>query len=234
MPEDGVNAARPSGGQPASADEPRHFAACRASPFPDLPNLSALVGGTCGTVDPVTPKNPHVSGWAPDFLPARSQFDRHVDRLRSLVGGQVSDAWVVWNLENDDWFADLPVVLQMKHGAQLEVCWEKFDELSITWGTIDVSVRPRAWVEWPLEWRPRALPVLASVEGATVQDLAVSSFLFKTQNMDHPHNVSAVWLTTGLWIGTESGGLHIFNALDENGVSSQLPPRDNEHDWRTI
>lgn len=45
----------------------------------------------------------------------------------------------------------MPIVLRLDHGPQLEVCWEKFDDLSITWDTIDVTVKPRAWVEWPLE-----------------------------------------------------------------------------------
>jgi hypothetical protein len=188
----------------------------------------------CGTVDAVTPTDPHVSSWVPNFLPAGSQFARQADRLRSLVGDQVAEAWVVWNLEHDDWFADLPVVLQMKRGPQLEVCWEKFDDLSITWDTIDVTVTPKAWVEWPLEWRSGAPPELGSVVFATVQDLAISSCLLTTQNVDHPHDVGAVWLTTGLWIGTESGGVHILNALDENGLSAQPPPRDDEHEWRSL
>ena len=54
--------------------------------------MSALVHATCGTVDAVTPKDPHVSGWVPNFLPAGSQFERQADRLRSLVGDQVADA----------------------------------------------------------------------------------------------------------------------------------------------
>lgn len=182
----------------------------------------------------MTPKDPTVSGWVPNFLPADSQLGRHADALRSLVGHQIADAWVVWDLEQDEWFADLPVVLQMKNGPQLEVCWEKFDDLSITWDTIDVTMTPHAWVDWPLEWRHQALPPLASVVGAAVQRVAASSFLFSTQNMDHPHDVSKVWMTTGLWIGTVSGGIHIFNALDENGVSTQPPSRDDGHDWRPI
>lgn len=35
---------------------------------------------------PVTPKDPHVSGWAPAFLPADDQLDRQAARLRSLTG----------------------------------------------------------------------------------------------------------------------------------------------------
>jgi hypothetical protein len=34
---------------------------------------------------------------------------------------------------------------------------------------------------------------------------------------------------TVIGIGTGPGGLHIFNAFDEDGISSQFPPRDDEH-----
>jgi hypothetical protein len=105
----------------------------------------------------VTPKHPQISGWAPDFLPADEQFDRQANRLRSLLGAQVADAWVVWNLEHDAWFADLPVVLQMESGLQVEVCWEKSDDLSITWDTIDVSVKPKALGGIAAQMAPAAL-----------------------------------------------------------------------------
>jgi hypothetical protein len=52
--------------------------------------------------------------------------------------------------------------------------------------------------------------------------------------MEQPYGTSAVWLTTGLWIGTVSGGIHIFNALDENGLDSHPPVRDEQHDWRNV
>ena len=123
----------------------------------------------------MTPKQPNVSGWAPDFLPAEVQFSRSADALRGIVGYQISRTWVVWNLELDEWFADLPVVLQLKAGPQLEVCWEKFDDLSITWNTIDVTTTPRAWVEWPLVWRQAALPALAAVTGDVVRTIAAST-----------------------------------------------------------
>jgi hypothetical protein len=97
-----------------------------------------------------------------------------------------------------------------------------------------VSVTPTAWVPWPLEWRQQPLPPLADVVGSAVNELAVTSSLFKRQDLGHPDQMSAVWLTTGLWIGTVSGGLHIFNALDENGLDSQPPVRDAEHDLRGV
>jgi hypothetical protein len=155
----------------------------------------------------VTPDDPDVSGWLPEFLPADEQFAQQAERLRSLVGSRITGAWIVWNLEDDKWFADLPVVLQFDHLPQLELCWEKFDDLSITWDTVDLTVTPKAWVEWPLEWREQAHPAVASVVGTTVDQISATTSRFVTQNVDHPHEVRAVWLMTGLWLATSRGGL---------------------------
>ena len=149
-------------------------------------------------------------------------------------GRRVAETWTVWDLEHDEWFADLPVVLRLNHGPQLEVCWEKLDDLSVTWNTIDVTVKPRAWVEWPLEWRQAAHPALAAIADATLEQISATSFRLVTGNVADPRDTHAVWLTTGLWLATSHGDLHIFNALDENGLAAQRPSRDTDHDWRHI
>jgi hypothetical protein len=181
----------------------------------------------------VTPKQPRVSGWRPEFLSADKQFDRYSGRLRALVGRSLIEAWTVW-VVGDRWFADLPVVLRFDDGTQLEVCWEKFDDLSITWNTIDVGTTPRAWVTWALEWRRNADEALLSTVGGTVMDIRATAFLFETQNAQDPSDRSAAWLTAGLWLTTDRGDLHIFNALDENGLATERPPQDATHDWRTV
>lgn len=89
----------------------------------------------------------------------KTQLLTHDERLRSLRGRRVADAWIVWNLEADEWYADLPVVAKFEDGLQLEVCWKGLDELSITWNTINIAVTLHIpWPAWPLEWRSQAHP----------------------------------------------------------------------------
>lgn len=92
-----------------------------------------------------------ISGWVPDWGSAATQLASHGPRLRSLRGRRVVQTWIVWILDSDCWFADLPVVVVFDDGSQLEVCWQKFDELSISWNTIDVNVTPRCGGPGP--WR---------------------------------------------------------------------------------
>jgi len=181
----------------------------------------------------VTPKDPNVSGWRPDFRPADEQIERNSARLHSLIGRRIIEAWTVW-IVDEDWFADIPVVIRFDDGTQLEVCWEKFDDLSITWNTIDVESTPRAWVDRALEWRRNAHLELSSVVGGTVTDVRATKFLFTTENVVDPTDVGTVWLTTGIWLETDRGDLQVFNALDENGLSADPAERDVAHDWTSI
>lgn len=163
------------------------------------------------------------SGWQPTWQPAETQLRRHADRLRSLRGRRVRDTWIVWNLEHAQWFAELPVVIQFEDGLQLEVGWQKFDDLSVTWDTIDVAVTPYAWVSWPLEWRSQAHPALATITGREVVQVEATQHLFTTRRVDPPNDSHSAWLTSGIWLQTAQSGLHIFNALDENGLSNEPP-----------
>jgi hypothetical protein len=164
-----------------------------------------------------------VSGWRPTWEPAETHLRTHAERLRSLRGRRVTDAWIVWNLEVDEWFADLPVVVQFEDGLHLEVCWQKFDDLSITWNTIDVAVTPHAWVTWPLEWRSQGHPALSKIIDDPIIQVEATEHLFTTRTVDQSYDIHSVWLISGIWLRTAQTGLHIFNALDENGLSSEPP-----------
>lgn len=181
----------------------------------------------------MTPKDSNVSGWRPDFRSSAEQIERHSAELRMLIGRRLIEVWTVW-IDDDDWFADLPVVMRFDDGTQLEVCWAKFDDLSITWNTIDVGSTPQAWVDWVLEWRRDAHPELSSVLAGTVTDVRATRFLFTTVNVNDPTDERAGWLTTGLWLQTDRGDLQVFNALDENGLSSDPLERDVAHEWESV
>ena len=169
-----------------------------------------------------------VSGWRPTWQPAEVQLRTHAERLRSLRGRRVSDTWIVWNLEHGQWFADLPIVVQFQDGTQLEVGWQKFDDLSITWDTIDLTITPHAWVTWPLEWRSQAHPALATITGHEVVQVEATQHLFTTRRGNTPNDSRSAWMTSGIWLQTTHTGLHIFNALDENGLSNEPPVASSE------
>ena len=166
------------------------------------------------------------SGWIPQWGEGGEEIDRHREGLLSCVGHQIVDSWLVWNLANDEWFADLPVVLMLDDGRQLEVCWWKLDELSITWNSVDVNHAPTAWSGGrPLIWRSQAHHALEAVNGGTISGLASTEHRMTTRRLatgESPDDIQgSSWLFSGLLLATDRGQLHIFNALDENGLENE-------------
>jgi hypothetical protein len=94
---------------------------------------------------------------------------------------------------------------------------------------IDVSVPPNAWVTWPLEWQPRAHPALEAFVGQLINSVAATHHLFTTTSIARPEQgASSVWLTGGIWLGGEETGLVVYNALDENGLSNDAVPTNDQ------
>lgn len=86
-----------------------------------------------------------MEGYRPHWLNGRSAVAAdHGRRLRALIGRPLTRGWLVWDVEDDEWFPDCPVLLDFA-GERTEVNHRKFDDLSITWNTVD----PHRPVKWP-------------------------------------------------------------------------------------
>jgi hypothetical protein len=132
----------------------------------------------------------------------------HAARLRSLVNLKLTRVWLAWDLADDEWFSDYPVLLDFE-GTQLEICHQKFDDLSLTWNTINPSTPPAS----PTTWRRDADPRTAHLVGQPLQsiDLLEWTTLDAAAGMIAPTFVFP------------TGRLTIHNALDENALSFTTP-----------
>ncbi|MFI9814004.1 hypothetical protein [Saccharothrix variisporea] len=150
-----------------------------------------------------------IEGYRPAWGNGLADAMTHAARMRALIGRRLTDAWLVWDLEHGEWWADCPVLLDFE-GEQIEINHQKFDDLSITWNSAD----PAKPVIWPtsdnfqLAWRNTARPDLVALRGRTVQAV---EFLVWTGS-DMANGSIAVGFTFG------RDRLCVFNALDENGL----------------
>jgi hypothetical protein len=151
-------------------------------------------------------------GYRPEWLSSRSQIATvHGTRLARLAGRRLTRALVVWDLDEDEWFPDCPVLLDFE-GEQVEINHWKFDEVSITWNTIDPERSP-VWADFPLTWRddvPEELAVLTGRSLSTVE-------LLEWRGRDIAQG------TVSLGFGFPDGQVTIYNALDENGMEFTPP-----------
>jgi hypothetical protein len=156
-----------------------------------------------------------IDGYQPQWINGLSTITAvHGDRLRTLTGRTLTRTWLVWDLTEDSWWADCPVLLDFD-GEQVEINHQKFDDLSITWNTVE----PAQPVTWPtadnlrLAWRNDATPELTALHGQTLKAVE----LLECESNDIANGMVAVGFTL------TNGHLTIYNALDENGLQFQPP-----------
>ncbi|MEU9378356.1 hypothetical protein AB0D94_31970 [Streptomyces sp. NPDC048255] len=162
-----------------------------------------------------------IEGYRPQWLSGPARVARtHGPLLRALGGRPLSRVWMVWDLEDDEWFCDCPVLLDFD-GVQLEINHWKFDDLSLTWNTID-PLRPVTLAPFRLEWRPEPLPELRALRGATLQRAELLEWVVN----------GAAGRTVDLSFVFPDARVTVFNALDENGLT--FGPPDPDQRVRTV
>ncbi|MGJ6969679.1 hypothetical protein ACSDR0_48165 [Streptosporangium sp. G11] len=155
-----------------------------------------------------------VSGYRPAWLSGRSAVTAaHGRRLAMLEGRRLTRALLVWNLDEDAWFSDGLVLLDFE-GEQVEIVHTKFDEISITWNTVDPA-QPLDWAGegFQLAWREGMLSELAALKGQRLQAVELLEWVGE----DMAQGMVAVGFAF------PDDRVTIYNALDENGMEFGLP-----------
>jgi hypothetical protein len=145
----------------------------------------------------------------------RSVLAVHGERLAALAGRTLRHVWGVWDLADDEWFVDAPVVLDFD-GERLAVDHQKSDDLSLTWNAPDPTrVIEDDWFR--LAWRAEPFPELAHLVGRTLNRVE----LMEWHQYGRVMTVSVGFDLTPAWLTVENAG-------DENGFSYTVPDRG----WR--
>ncbi|MEU8381402.1 hypothetical protein [Streptosporangium sp. NPDC048865] len=162
-----------------------------------------------------------IAGYKPVWLRGRSAvFAAHGRRLALLKGRRLTRALLVWDLDESAWFCDGLVLLDFE-GEQVEIVHHKFDEISITWNTVDPA-QPLNWAgqAFRLAWRGDTPDELAALAGQRLHALE----LLEWDGEDLAKGMVAVSFVF------PDGRVTIYNALDENGMEFGLPdPRYTRH-----
>lgn len=110
--------------------------------------------------------------------------------------------------ENGDWYANCPVVLDFD-GIQVEVCHWQFDEISISWGTIDTVTAITGWEqsEFTPVWS-HTDERLGPFTGRELQDAALLEW--------RPSGPDLAARSVAVEFVFDTERFHIANGLDEN------------------
>ncbi|WP_327356612.1 hypothetical protein [Streptomyces sp. NBC_01304] len=153
-----------------------------------------------------------IEGYEPAWqCGVRAVSATHGVRLASLVGRTLTRAALLWDVEDDEWFADAPVVLDFE-GEQVELQHQKFDDLSLTWGSVDPG-RPVRFLDFALRWRDDAVAELAALQGQPLCEVE----LLEWRGQDAAYEMVAVGFRF------PQGRVTVQNGLDENDLSFAPP-----------
>jgi hypothetical protein len=166
-----------------------------------------------------------IRGYQPHWLNGLREITAaHGPRLGVLTGRCLTDVWLAWDLDDDEWFADAPVLLNFE-GEQVEINHQKFDDLSVTWNSVD-PVGHATWSFPPgdkpdvhafhLGWRRDARPELGELRGQVLG--AVELLQWAGRDVAKGMIAPSFAFT--------DGRLTIHNALDENGLEFGAPDPD--------
>ncbi|GHI82780.1 hypothetical protein Sxan_01440 [Streptomyces xanthophaeus] len=188
---------------PAGTPSDQRIGACR------LPHIRAGLFGS-GPEDSVA-MDMGISGFTPSFLVGIAAVRQaHGVRLATLAGRRLTGFALVRFVEDGDWFADCPVVMDFD-GVQVEICHWKLDELSVGWDTIDTAAAITGW-EW-FELTPQWSHSDELLEAFVGQELREVALL----EWQPAHRDVAAGTVTVEFV-FDGGRLRIFNGLDENGI----------------
>ncbi|MFS1301189.1 hypothetical protein [Streptosporangium longisporum] len=151
-----------------------------------------------------------VSGYRPEWLTGLSMImQAQGRRLAALEGRRLTRVLVVWDLEDDTWFTDGPVLLDFD-GEQVEIVHNKFDDLSITWNAVDPA-RPLDWAGTgiPLRWRQDAFPEATALLGQALRSVELLEYV----DDDLARGMVALGFVF------PHGRMTVYNAMDENGIA---------------
>jgi hypothetical protein len=152
-----------------------------------------------------------ISGFEPVFLVGLDAVRKeHGARLGALRGRRLTGFSLVRFVEDGEWFADCPVVLDFG-GVPVVVCHWQLDGLSIGWDSVDVTAAIAGW-EWT-EFTPVWSGVDERSEPFVGQELGEVALLeWRPSGRD---------LAAGM-VGVEfvfaAGRFRVVNGLDENSI----------------
>lgn len=153
-----------------------------------------------------------ISGFEPTFLVGLEAVrEEHGPSLAALGGQRLTGFALVRFVEDGEWYAECPVVLNFD-GVQVEMSHWKFDELSISWNTIDTTAAISGWEcdELTPAWSSTD-ERLESFVGQELREVALLEW--------HPssrHDVAGG--TIAVEFVFDAGRFHIGNGLDENSI----------------
>ena len=113
------------------------------------------------------------------------------DKFEKLIGKPIARFWVMWDENENEWYPDGPVILEID-GDNYEFCAYQLDDFSFTLNKIDLTGK-LDWYgmgdELPLSWNENGKQELRESLNQPISAINVLTYNFKSKNVEtgEPH-----------------------------------------------
>jgi hypothetical protein len=161
------------------------------------------------------------------------------NKLRNLIGKSIREAWVIWELNSDEWHSDGVIILCFDD-MNIEICTHNLNELSITWNEIDVNVALESYDfeeygKFDFEWRKDSLEQFKLIKGRIVKEIEIFEYKFTTTvtfNKSSPEEIGRKdeqYILNGIGFKLDDGYFSIYNGLDTNALTTERNTTDHRY-----
>ncbi|VXA91537.1 conserved hypothetical protein [Flavobacterium sp. 9AF] len=157
------------------------------------------------------------------------------DKFEKLIGKSISRFWVMWDVKENEWYPDGPVILEID-GNNYEFCAYQLDDFSFTLNTIDLTEK-LDWYgmgdELPLSWMENGKQDLKVSLNQPISAVNILTYNFKSKNIETGESHETGFMMHGIEFEIENESrtttyFSVFNALDQNGLSSERVEQDDQ------
>ena len=171
-----------------------------------------------------------IHDYRPQWSKQAGELREHLRAIRAdFTGRPIHAVWTLWDVENDEWFNDAPVIVDVG-GSRLEICATKLDEMSVSVNTIDIA-KPVFWCsdeddgEPAMRWTDRIHSCLTGVASQRIESFCIMEYRIDSGLQDM---LGLNWVVAGIGLELEDGYFEVSNGLDCNAMTrSRASGEDN-------
>lgn len=177
-----------------------------------------------------------ITTYKPNFFDDANLFlNTHKDKFEKLIGKPISRFWVMWDEKENERNPYGPVILEIDND-NYEFCAYRLDDFSFTLNTIDLTEK-LDWYgmgdEMPLSWKENGQQDLQESLNRSIAAINILIYNFNSTYVEtgEPHETGFMMHGIEFEMENKSGKttyFSIFNALDQNGLSSQRIEQEDQ------
>lgn len=176
--------------------------------------------------------------YKPKFHNSAESFKLEFDKtLSELIGKNIDRFWVMWELKENEWLADAPIILEID-GNRFEFTAYQLDEFSLTINSFELTEK-LDWYgmgsEMPLIWKENGKAEMTKNLRKPIIGINILTFNFVSEFVESGKKNETGDMLTGIEFIFEKESesdndnyFSIYNGLDQNALSTTEIKQKNQ------